>query len=78
MSARRLHFDDWKEEVLQNPEVSRAYDDLAAAYQLARLRIQCGLSQQHLADEVGTTQSRISQLGSGGTQSIPSLTDSSE
>ena len=71
MAAKTLHYEDWMAEALKNPEVRRAHEELEPAYQLARLRIERGLTQQQLAEQVGTTQSSIARLESGKTK--PSL-----
>lgn len=46
----------------------RAYDELDPVYQLTRLRIRRGLTQQQLAERVGTTQSSIARLEHGKTK----------
>lgn len=71
MAAKTLAYEDVLAEALDNPEVRRAYDELEPAYQLARLRNLRGLTQQQLAERVGTTQSSIARLESGATN--PSL-----
>jgi predicted transcriptional regulator len=48
--------------------VRRAYEDLEPAYQVARLRILCGLTQAQLAELVGTKQPNIARLESGRVQ----------
>ena len=68
MGGKTLRYEDVKAESLKDPEVRRAYDDLEPAYQLARLRIMRGLTQQELAEQVGTTQSSIARLESGKTK----------
>ena len=65
MAAKTLRYEDVKAEALKNPEVRKAYDALEPAYQVARLRIMRGLTQQQLAALVGTTQSSIARLESG-------------
>ena len=52
-------------EFLKDPEFRRAYEELEPAYQLIRLRLQRGMTQQELAEKVGTTQSTIARLESG-------------
>lgn len=58
-----------KAELLTNPEVRRAYDELAPEYEIARAIIQArsaaGLSQAELAERMGTAQSYIAKLESG-------------
>jgi predicted transcriptional regulator len=60
-----------KKELLADSEVRQAYDDLEPAYQVARLRVQRGLTQAELAKLVGTKQSSIARLESG--KSVPKL-----
>jgi DNA-binding XRE family transcriptional regulator len=68
MGADVLHYEDVKTEVLKDPEVQRFYNELEPAYQVASLRILRGLTQQQLAEQVGTTQSSIARLESGKTK----------
>jgi len=68
MPARTIRHEDVEEELLRDPEVRRAYDELEPAYQVARLRILCGLTQQRLAELVGTKQPNIARLESGRTE----------
>ena len=65
MSARTIPFEEIEAEALRVPEVREAYEELEPAYQVARLRIMRGLTQQQLADLVGTSQSSIARLESG-------------
>ena len=57
-----LHF----EELMQNPEFKKAYDDLGPVYELIKAivgyRIDHGLSQKELAEKIGTKQSAISRF----------------
>ena len=62
----------WKElrkKILSDPEVKKEYDKLAPRYtlisQLIEARINNGLSQQQLAEKIGTKQSAIARLESG-------------
>ena len=63
------NFDDLKKELLENPGFKKEYDVLEPEYALIRQiidkRLKTGLSQQDLADRVGTKQSAISRLESG-------------
>jgi DNA-binding XRE family transcriptional regulator len=62
---------DWQDEQLQDPEFIAAAGELEAGYQIARLRIQRGLTQTQLAEMVGTRQPSIARLENG--SSVPSL-----
>lgn len=60
-----------KAKLLNNPEVRKAYDDLAPEYAVARAvikaRTTCGLTQAQLAELMHTSQSYIARLESGTT-----------
>jgi transcriptional regulator with XRE-family HTH domain len=72
MTARTtIRFEDWEAEQMQDPGFRAAVEELEPAYQVARLRIARGLTQEQLAELVGTKQSSIARLESGNTQ--PSL-----
>lgn len=66
-----LHF----EELMQNPEFKKAYDDLGPVYKLIReivaYRIKHGISQKELANRIGTKQSSISRFETA--MKMPSL-----
>jgi DNA-binding XRE family transcriptional regulator len=62
---------DWQTEQLKDPEFVAASRELEPGYQIARLRIQRGLTQAQLAEMVGTRQPSIARLENG--NSIPSL-----
>ena len=63
------NFDDLKKELLKNPGFKKEYDVLEPEYalitQIIDKRLKIGLSQQNLAERVGTKQSAISRLESG-------------
>jgi len=65
MSSKKRAFEDGLDELLQDPEFRAEYEASDPAYQLARLRIQRGLTQKELADMVGTKQPSIARLESG-------------
>jgi DNA-binding XRE family transcriptional regulator len=62
---------DWQAEQLQDPEFIAAANELEPGYQIARLRIQRGLTQAELAEMIGTHQPSIARLENG--SSVPSL-----
>jgi DNA-binding XRE family transcriptional regulator len=64
-------FKDWQAEQTQDPEFVVASHELEPGYQIARLRIQRGLTQTQLAEMVGTRQPSIARLENG--TSVPSL-----
>ena len=64
-------FKDWQAELRQNPDFVAAERELEPGYQVARLRIQRGLTQTQLAEMVGTRQPSIARLENG--TSVPSL-----
>ena len=64
-----------KEMMDRDPEYAGAYADMENEFQFARelikARIRAGLTQQQIAEKMGTTQSTVARLESGGT--MPSL-----
>lgn len=66
-----FRFEDWEAEKLQDPDFSAAAESLEPGYQVARLRMQHGLTQAQLAELVGTRQPSIARLENG--TSAPSL-----
>jgi len=64
-------FEDWEADKLQDAAFIAAARALEPGYQIARLRIQRGLSQSQLAEMVGTRQPSIARLENG--NSVPSL-----
>lgn len=67
----RRTFKDWKVEQVQDPEFVAASHELELGYEIARLRIQRGLTQTQLAEMAGTRQPSIARLENG--TSDPSL-----
>jgi predicted transcriptional regulator len=65
MSDASTPYEEVKARLLQDPEFRKAYADLEPAYQIARLRIMRGLTQEELAEMVGTKQPSIARLESG-------------
>lgn len=60
-----IRFEDWEAQQLQDPEFREIAESLEPGYQVARLRIQRGLTQAELAELVGSHQSSIARLESG-------------
>ncbi len=62
-------FEDFKKELLQDPETKKLYDDLELEFsiitQVLEKRIAKGMSQKQLAEKMGTKQSAIARLESG-------------
>jgi predicted transcriptional regulator len=71
MDVEYQTLDSYLTEQMQDPEFRAAYEALEPAYQIARLRILRGLTQEQLAEKVGTKQPSIARLESG--RSTPSL-----
>ena len=67
----KTNYKDWQAEQLKDPEFVAAARELEPGYQIARLRIQRGMTQAQLADLVGTRQPSIARLENG--NSVPSL-----
>ena len=71
MDVEHQTLDSYLTEQMQDPEFRAAYEALEPAYQITRLRILRGLTQEQLAEKVGTKQPSIARLESG--RSTPSL-----
>lgn len=65
MARHSVPWEEVKARLLADPEVKAAYDALEPAYQLARLRIEKGLTQEDLAQRAGVRQPNIARLESG-------------
>ena len=64
-TSTNIRFEEWEAEQMQNPEFRAAAEELEPAYQVTRLRILRGLTQEQLAELVGTKQPSIARLESG-------------
>ena len=64
-----MNFDEYKSELLKNPEVKAEYEALAPEYELMRqiinARIEQNMTQKQLAEKIGTKQSSSARLESG-------------
>jgi len=58
----KKNFKDWQAEQYHDPDFVAAERELEPGYQVARLRIQRGLTQAQLAKMVGTRQPSIARL----------------
>ena len=67
----------FREKTLENPEVQAAYDAMAPTFEVKRrmiaLRKKAGLTQEQMADKLGTKKSNISRLESLGHSGSPRL-----
>lgn len=65
-----ISFEEHKKKLLADPKVRKYYDELAPEYELIRTvidkRLKRNMSQADLARRIGTGQSAISRLESGG------------
>lgn len=68
MRSATVPYAEVKARLLADPETQAAYDALEPASQIARLRIEVGLTQAQLAELVGTKQPSIARLERGQTQ----------
>lgn len=69
MKRKHLDFDEFLEDSLRNPEVKAEYDKLQPEFAVIRAvieaRMRKGVTQEELAEKIGTKQSVISRLESG-------------
>jgi len=69
-----IPFEEFKVQLLANPEVKGEYDALAPEFEISaeliKARLRAGLSQAELAARMGTSQSTVARLENG--QSLPS------
>lgn len=70
-------FKKFKAQALAQPEVRKAYDDLAEEFafldEVLKARAAAGLTQAEVAARVGTTQSAIARLESAAPRHSPSV-----
>jgi ribosome-binding protein aMBF1 (putative translation factor) len=71
MNRKSLLVSDAAKEWLQDPEIAKAYDDLAEEFALAaaliEARSRADMTQEEVAKAMGTTQAVIARLESGRT-----------
>lgn len=65
MKRQHLDFEVWEKEALKDAKLRAEYDKLQPQFAILRARIEKGLTQEELAQKVGTKQSVISRLESG-------------
>ena len=75
--AEDLSFENFKKEALENPLIKKEYDELEPVFELRRklirMRMEKGMTQEQLAEKMGTKRSNISRLEAGETVSFPTL-----
>ena len=75
--AKRPTIDKFRKKALKNPDVKAEYDALSSAFQMKRqmiaLRKNAGLTQEQMAELLGTKKSNISRLESVSSANSPSL-----
>jgi len=75
--SKRPTMKDLKAKALQNPAVKAEYDALAVAFEIKRkmiaMRKQAGLTQEQMAQLLGTQKSNISRLESLNSENSPRL-----
>ena len=75
--TKRPKLSQFKKKALKDPEVRAEYDALSSAYQMKRqmiaLRHKAGLTQEQMAELLGTKKSNISRLESVNAANSPSL-----
>lgn len=71
MNRKSLLVSDAAKEWLQDPEIAKAYDDLAEEFALAaaliEARSRADMTQEEVAKAMGTTQAVVARLESGRT-----------
>lgn len=64
-----IDFNEVKKELLKNPEFKKEYEDLSGEYRIAQMlimaRLKSGLTQQEVAERMGTSQSAVARMESG-------------
>ena len=74
---KRPTFDKFKKKALSDPEVRKEYEALTPIYELRKklitIRKEAGLSQQGMAERLGTQKSNISRLESPRSTGSPKL-----
>ena len=75
--SKRPTIEGFRKKPIQNPDVKAEYDALAAAFEMKRqmiaLRKKAGLTQEQMAELLGTKKSNISRLESVTSENSPRL-----
>ena len=75
--SKRPTFANFKKETLKDDKVRAEYDALSTAYEMKRqmiaMRKEAGVTQEQMAEILGTKKSSISRLESLSSESSPSL-----
>ncbi len=78
MSNKRPTFNAFKQKALRNSKVKAAYDELSVSFNMKRqmiaMRKEAGMTQEELAELLGTKKSNISRLESLNNDISPKLT----
>jgi len=77
MTHKQPTFDKLRQKALKNPDVKAEYDALSTAFEMKRqmiaLRKKAGVTQEQMADLLGTKKSNISRLESLNSSISPRL-----
>jgi DNA-binding XRE family transcriptional regulator len=75
--TKRPTFEEFRKKALRRPEVRAAYDALGPAFEMRRrmiaMRQKAGLTQEQMAELLGTKKSNISRLESMSSRVSPRL-----
>lgn len=75
--TKRPTLEQFRKKALKDPDVKAEYDALSSAYEMKRqmieMRKKAGLTQQQMAELLGTKKSNISRLESVSTENSPRL-----
>ena len=75
--TKRPTFEDFRKQALKNPGVKTEYDALSTLYEIKRqmisMRKKSGLTQEQIAELLGTKKSNISRLESMNSSNIPRM-----
>jgi DNA-binding XRE family transcriptional regulator len=75
--TKRPTIEQFRKKALKNPEVKAEYDALSSAYEMKRqmiaMRKKAGLTQEQMAELLGTKKSNISRLESVSSENSPRL-----